>query len=78
MMEETATPEVTKEMRYKSKSVNFGIIYGQGPFGLADNLNISRAEAKQLIENYFKEYNNIKHKDIIDDNNLLTIDENIH
>lgn len=52
--------EVTKEMRYKSKSVNFGIIYGQGAFGLAENLNIPRAEAKQLIDNYFKEYTAIK------------------
>ena len=47
---------VTKEMRYKSKSVNFGIIYGQGAFGLAENLNIPRAEAKELIDNYFREY----------------------
>ncbi|MBS1756255.1 MAG: DNA polymerase I, partial [Bacteroidetes bacterium] len=39
--------EVTKEMRYKAKSVNFGIIYGQGAFGLAENLGISRAEAKE-------------------------------
>ncbi|HRD39888.1 MAG TPA: DNA polymerase I, partial [Bacteroidia bacterium] len=46
--------EVTKDMRYKAKSVNFGIIYGQGAFGLAENLNISRTEAKQLIDNYFK------------------------
>lgn len=52
--------EVTKEMRYKSKSVNFGIIYGQGAFGLSENLNIPRAEAKQLIDNYFKEYAAIK------------------
>ncbi len=52
--------EVTKEMRYKSKSVNFGIIYGQGAFGLSENLNISRAEAKELIENYFKQYGGIK------------------
>lgn len=52
--------EVTKEMRYKAKSVNFGIIYGQGAFGLAENLNISRTEAKQLIDNYFKEYAGIK------------------
>lgn len=52
--------EVSKEMRYKSKSVNFGIIYGQGAFGLAENLNIPRAEAKQLIDNYFKEYAAIK------------------
>jgi DNA polymerase-1 len=52
--------DVTKEMRYKAKSVNFGIIYGQGAFGLADNLNIPRAEAQELIKNYFKEYNGIK------------------
>jgi DNA polymerase-1 len=48
--------EVTKEMRYKAKSVNFGIIYGQGAFGLADNLGISRAEAKTIIDNYKKEF----------------------
>jgi DNA polymerase-1 len=48
--------EVTKEMRYKAKSVNFGIIYGQGAFGLADNLGISRSEAKTIIDNYKKEF----------------------
>lgn len=48
--------EVTKEMRYKAKSVNFGIIYGQGAFGLAENLSISRAEAKEIIDNYKKEF----------------------
>ncbi len=52
--------EVTKEMRYKSKSVNFGIIYGQGAFGLAENLNIPRKEAQELIANYFKEYPGIQ------------------
>lgn len=52
--------QVTKEMRYKSKSVNFGIIYGQGPFGLAENLNIPRAEAKALIDSYFREYSAIR------------------
>ncbi|HSK13978.1 MAG TPA: DNA polymerase I [Phnomibacter sp.] len=51
--------EVTKEMRYKAKSVNFGIIYGQGAFGLADNLGISRTEAKEIIDNYKKEFNGI-------------------
>ncbi len=55
-----AEEEVTKEMRYKAKSVNFGIIYGQGAFGLAENLNISRGEAKELIDNYFREYGSIK------------------
>jgi DNA polymerase-1 len=48
--------EVTKEMRYKAKSVNFGIIYGQGAFGLADNLRIPRSEAKEIIDNYKKEF----------------------
>jgi DNA polymerase-1 len=52
--------EVTKEQRYKAKSVNFGIIYGQGAFGLADNLGISRAEAKQIIDNYKKQFANIQ------------------
>jgi DNA polymerase-1 len=47
--------DVTKEMRYKAKSVNFGIIYGQGAFGLAENLSISRAEAKEIIDNYKKD-----------------------
>jgi DNA polymerase-1 len=51
--------EVTKEMRYKAKSVNFGIIYGQGAFGLADNLGISRTEAKTIIDNYKKEFSGI-------------------
>jgi DNA polymerase I len=48
--------DVTKEMRYKAKSVNFGIIYGQGAFGLAENLGIPRAEAKEIIDNYKKEF----------------------
>jgi DNA polymerase-1 len=52
--------DVTKEMRYKAKSVNFGIIYGQGAFGLADNLGISRTEAKQIIDNYKKEFPGIQ------------------
>jgi len=52
--------DVTKEMRYKAKSVNFGIIYGQGAFGLAENLGIPRAEAKEIIENYKKQFPNIQ------------------
>lgn len=52
--------EVTKEMRYKAKSVNFGIIYGQGAFGLADNLGISRTEAKEIIDNYKREFAGIQ------------------
>ena len=52
--------EVTKEMRYRAKSVNFGIIYGQGAFGLAENLGISRGEAKEIIDNYKKQFPNIQ------------------
>ena len=51
--------DVTKEQRYKAKSVNFGIIYGQGAFGLADNLGITRSEAKEIIDNYKKEFTGI-------------------
>jgi DNA polymerase-1 len=51
---------VTKEMRYKAKSVNFGIIYGQGAFGLADNLGISRTEAKEIIDNYKAQFSGIQ------------------
>lgn len=55
-----AEKDVTKEMRYKAKSVNFGIIYGQGAFGLADNLGISRTEAKEIIDNYKKQFAGIQ------------------
>src|SRR5262249_39064950 len=46
--------EVSKDLRYKAKAVNFGIIYGQGEFGLSQNLGISRKEAKDFIERYFE------------------------
>jgi DNA polymerase-1 len=52
--------DVTKEMRYKAKSVNFGIIYGQGAFGLAENIGVSRTEAKGIIDNYFKQFPGVK------------------
>lgn len=45
--------EVTKEMRYAAKAVNFGILYGQGTFGLANGAGISLAEAKDFIDKYF-------------------------
>lgn len=54
-----AEEAVVKEMRYKAKSVNFGIIYGQGAFGLAENLGISRTEAKTIIDNYKREFSGI-------------------
>ncbi|MEY2764760.1 MAG: hypothetical protein RLZZ205_1184, partial [Bacteroidota bacterium] len=52
--------EVTKEMRSKAKAVNFGIIYGQGAFGLAQNLGISRTEAKEIIDSYFQQFSTLK------------------
>ncbi len=48
--------KVTKEMRYKSKAVNFGIIYGQTKYGLAKALGISAYEAQDFIDKYFKTY----------------------
>ena len=55
------TPEkVTREMRAKAKVANFGIIYGISAFGLSQRLNISRTEAKQLIDQYFEKYPRIQ------------------
>lgn len=48
--------EVSREERSRAKTANFGIIYGITAFGLTERLGISRTEAKQLIDNYFKTY----------------------
>ena len=55
-----APDAVTPEMRRKAKTANFGIIYGISAFGLAERLGISRTEAKELIDGYFKSYPRIK------------------
>ena len=55
-----APGEVDRDMRSKAKAVNFGILYGQGAFGLAQNLGISRTEAKQIIDAYFVEFAQLK------------------
>ena len=52
--------DVTSDMRRKAKTANFGIIYGISTFGLADRLNIPRAEAKELIDGYFATYPGVK------------------
>ncbi|MHB8904193.1 MAG: DNA polymerase I, partial [Patescibacteria group bacterium] len=51
---------VTKKMRQEAKAINFGILYGQGPHGLAQNAGISYAEAKEFIDRYFIAYPNVK------------------
>jgi DNA polymerase-1 len=51
---------VTKEMRDRAKTVNFGIIYGQGPFSLGNQLGISNAEAKEFIEEYFRRFPGVR------------------
>ena len=55
-----AIDDVDKEMRRKAKTVNFGIIYGISAFGLSQRVGISRGEAKEIIENYFKQFGGIK------------------
>ena len=52
--------EVTREMRGKAKTVNFGIIYGISAFGLSQRINIPRKEAAEIIDNYFLEFPAIK------------------
>ncbi len=52
--------DVTREMRDKAKTVNFGIIYGISAFGLQQRLNIPRKEAKALIDTYFAKYPGVK------------------
>jgi len=52
--------EVTSEMRSRCKAVNFGIIYGQGAFGLSRSIGISQAEAKKFIDDYFARYSSIR------------------
>ena len=52
--------EVTSDMRRKAKTANFGIIYGISAFGLSQRLNISRTEAKELIDGYFENFPKIK------------------
>jgi DNA polymerase-1 len=52
--------EVDRNMRSQAKSVNFGIIYGISAFGLSQNIGVSRTEAKEIIDNYFKEFPKVR------------------
>jgi DNA polymerase-1 len=57
---EVSPEEVDRDMRSKAKAVNFGILYGQGAFGLAQNLGIPRREAKEIIDAYFEQFAALK------------------
>ena len=55
-----AIDQVDREQRSKAKAVNFGIAYGQGAFGLSQNLGISRGEAREIIDGYFEQFPGVK------------------
>jgi len=55
-----AIEEVTQDDRRIAKTVNFGIMYGLGPFGLSQRLGLERKHAKETIDNYFEKYPGIK------------------
>ena len=61
--------EVSKQLRSKAKAVNFGIVYGISEFGLAEQIDIKRNEAKQYIEQYLETYHGIKTfmSDVVED-----------
>ncbi|WP_405564419.1 DNA polymerase I [Polaribacter sp. Asnod6-C07] len=52
--------EVTREQRSNAKTVNFGIVYGVSAFGLSNQTNLSRGEAKELIDTYYETYPKLK------------------
>lgn len=52
--------DITRDMRRKAKEVNFGIMYGIGPFGLANRLEINQGEAKEIITKYFDRFPKVK------------------
>jgi DNA polymerase-1 len=60
--------DVTPDMRRKAKEVNFGILYGIGPFGLKTRLGVTQTHAKEIINTYFKTFNRVK--DFMDDSVL--------
>jgi DNA polymerase-1 len=57
---DVAVDEVTSEMRARAKTINFATIYGQGPFALSRQLNISSEEAKQFITTYFERFAGVR------------------
>lgn len=66
---EVKPEEVTPLLRSRAKAVNFGIVYGISDYGLSQDLNISRKEAKSYIDNYFDRFSGVSQymKDIVED-----------
>jgi len=60
LMYDTAIDEITKHQRYSAKAVNFGILYGQGSYGLSQGTDMTQKEAKEFINRYFEVRPNIK------------------
>ena len=56
----TPLESVNPDMRRNAKAINFGLIYGMSAFGLSRQLNITRAESQQYLDNYFKKYSGVK------------------
>lgn len=57
---EVPLSDINEDLRRKAKAVNFGIAYGQGVYGLAEALNISRSESKDIIDRYFERFPGVK------------------
>lgn len=66
--------DVTPDMRRKAKEVNFGILYGIGPFGLKTRLGVTQTHAKEIIDTYFKTFERVK--DFMDDSIQLAKEKN--
>jgi DNA polymerase-1 len=56
----TTVDEVSNDQRRAAKAINFGLIYGMSPFGLAKQLGITRSEAKEYVDRYFEHYPDVK------------------
>ena len=56
----TTIDKVSNDQRRAAKAINFGLIYGMSPFGLAKQLDISRSEAKDYVDRYFERYPDVK------------------
>jgi DNA polymerase-1 len=59
-LHEVEPDEVTADMRSKAKEVNFGVLYGMGPHGMAQRTDVTRGEAKEFIDKYFEKFSGIE------------------